>query len=47
MNRGVLFYCAFDAESEDLPEAVQDELLAHDRLLKEFGPHPGRPRLIP
>ena len=26
-----------------MPEAVQDELLAHARLLEEFGPQLGRP----
>ncbi len=29
MSWDVLFYGVFDAEFEDLPEAVQDELLAH------------------
>ena len=31
------------AEFADLPEAVQDELVAHVRLLAEFGPTLGRP----
>jgi len=44
MSWDVLFYDAFDAEFDDLPEAVQDELLAHARLLEEFGPQLGRPR---
>ena len=35
---------AFDAEWDDLPEAVQDELLALMGLLKQFGPTLGRPR---
>ena len=43
MNREVLFHDDFDAEFEDLTETVQDELLAHARLLEEFGPHLGRP----
>jgi hypothetical protein len=30
--------------AEDLPEVVQDELLAHGRLLQQFGPQLGRPR---
>ncbi len=30
---------AFAAEFDDLPEAVQDELLAHARLLESVGPH--------
>jgi hypothetical protein len=41
----VQFFGTFDAEFEDLPEAVQDELLAHARLLEEFGPQLGRPRV--
>lgn len=45
MSWDVQFYDAFDAEIEDLPEAVQDELLAHARLLEEFGPQLGRPRV--
>ncbi len=45
MDWDVLFYDAFDAEFEYLPEAVQDELLAHARLLEEFGPQLGRPRV--
>jgi hypothetical protein len=35
MDWDVQFYDAFDAEFEDLPEAVQDELLAHARLPKK------------
>lgn len=34
---------AFAAEFDDLPEAVQDELLAHARLLESVGPHLKRP----
>ena len=34
---------AFDPEFDDLPIGVQDELLAHAHLLKEFGPMLGRP----
>jgi len=45
MNRDVQFYDVFDAEFEDLQEGVQDELLAHARLLEEFGPQLGRPRV--
>lgn len=33
----------FESEFAELSEAVQDELLAHMRLLKEFGPKLGRP----
>ena len=36
---------AFDAEWNELPEAVQDELLALMGLLKQFGPTLGRPRV--
>jgi hypothetical protein len=41
----VLFYREFDSEYEALPEDVQDELLAQLKLLREFGPHLGRPRV--
>ena len=34
----------FEREFDALPEAVQDELLAHARLLQQFGPQLGRPR---
>jgi hypothetical protein len=33
----------FDAEFDELPEVVQDELLARARLLETFGPELGRP----
>lgn len=39
----VAFGDEFDAEFEDLSEAVQDELLAAARLLATFGPQLGRP----
>ena len=45
MNWDVHFCNAFDTDFEDLPETVQDELLAHARLLEEFGPQLGRPRI--
>jgi hypothetical protein len=35
----------FDPEYEELVEAVQDELLAHLKLLEQFGPLLGRPRV--
>jgi hypothetical protein len=41
----VLFYREFDPEYEALPEDVQDELLAQLKLLQQFGPHLGRPRV--
>jgi hypothetical protein len=39
------FHPAFDPEYEELAEAVQDELLGHLRLLEQFGPQLGRPRV--
>ncbi len=41
----VLFDDAFETERLRLPEDVQDELLAHAKLLQCFGPHLGRPRV--
>lgn len=43
MTWKVVFHEEFDAEFEGLAEAVQDELLAHARLLEVFGPKLGRP----
>jgi len=43
MTWAVLLHDAFDAEFADLAEDLQDELLAHARLLAEFGPNLGRP----
>jgi hypothetical protein len=39
----VFFHDAFDAEFEALVEELQDELLAHAKLLAAFGPDLGRP----
>lgn len=39
----VLFHAAFEAEFADMPDALQDELLAHAMLLRAFGPQLGRP----
>jgi hypothetical protein len=39
------FHAAFEPEFDALPEAVQDELLAHAKLLERFGPTLGRPRV--
>jgi hypothetical protein len=39
----VLFHDAFDAEFEALEDELQDELLAHAKLLATFGPELGRP----
>ena len=43
MSWTVLFHDAFDAEFQELDEAVQDELLAHAKLLADFVPNLGRP----
>ena len=43
MTWTVLFHEAFDAEFEALVEELQDELLAHAKLLAAFGPDLGRP----
>jgi hypothetical protein len=39
----LLFHEDFDPEFNVLPEYVQDELLAHARMLQTFGPTLGRP----
>jgi hypothetical protein len=39
----VIFEPEFDAEMQALDEDLQDELLAHATLLKQFGPMLGRP----
>ena len=43
MEWKVAFGDEFDAEFEELPEAVQDELLASAKLLAAFGPQLSRP----
>jgi hypothetical protein len=43
MTWSVLFHDDFDAEFAGLDEDLQDELLAHAKLLEEFGPNLGRP----
>ncbi|MBP9712577.1 MAG: type II toxin-antitoxin system RelE/ParE family toxin [Sterolibacterium sp.] len=43
MSWSVLFHETFVAEFQSFDEAVQDELLAHAKLLGEFGPGLGRP----
>jgi hypothetical protein len=40
----VVLHDEFSVEFEALPEAVQDEILAHGQLLELFGPELGRPR---
>lgn len=39
----VLFHEEFDVEFQALDHDLQDELLAHAKLLQEFGPKLGRP----
>ena len=43
MAWSVLFHDAFAAEFDGMKVDLQDELLAHARLLAEFGPNLGRP----
>jgi hypothetical protein len=45
MQWTVFLDAEFEAELAALPERVQDELLAHARLLEAFGPQLGRPRV--
>jgi hypothetical protein len=40
----VLFHDEFEHEFDELPVPVANELLAHAKLLAEFGPALGRPR---
>ena len=35
----------FEPEFDVLPKEVQDEMLAHSKLLEQFGPHLTRPRV--
>lgn len=35
----------FEREFNELPEQVRIEILALSRLLQQFGPQPGRPRV--
>lgn len=44
MTWEVLLHEEFEPEFDVLPEDVQDELLAHAKLLQQFGPQLGRPR---
>lgn len=43
MNWTILFHDTFVLEFQLLDEGLQNELLAHAKLLREFGPHLGRP----
>src|SRR6266849_11087391 len=40
----VLFHGEFEPEFDALRDDVQEELLAHAKLLQQFGPQLGRPR---
>ena len=39
----VIFEDEFDAEFQGMPERLQDEILAHALLLRDYGPTLGRP----
>ena len=41
----VIFYADFESEFDELSEPVQDECLAHLKLLEQFGPALGRPHV--
>ena len=41
----VSFHDEFNKEFDTLSEAAQDEMLAHARLLEQFGPQLARPRV--
>ncbi len=45
MKWPILFHEDFEPEFDALPEDIQDEMLAHAKLLEQFGPHIGRPRV--
>ncbi|HEY3303775.1 MAG TPA: type II toxin-antitoxin system RelE/ParE family toxin [Candidatus Binatia bacterium] len=45
MSWEVIFDDTFEQEFDDLLESVQDELFAQTKVLKEFGPTLGRPRV--
>lgn len=45
MNWTVEFADEFDAEFDELPEPVQDELLAQAMVIERFGPAAKRPRV--
>ena len=45
MSWTVVFHEEFEPEFEELPEQVQDELVARLKLLENFGPALGRPHV--
>ena len=46
MNWQVVFHDAFESEFSALAASVQDELLAHALLLRDYGPGLGSQQLI-
>jgi hypothetical protein len=45
MSWSVEFYDEFESEFDELSETVQNELLAQAKVLEQFGPTLGRPRV--
>ena len=45
MTWTVAFFDDFESEFDALPPIVQDELLAHAKVIEHFGPMAGRPRI--
>ena len=43
MTWSVIFEDDFDEEFQGMPEGLQNEILAHALLLKDYGPNLGRP----
>lgn len=43
LSWSVIFEDEFDAEFQSMPEGLQDEILAHSILLRDYGPSLGRP----
>ncbi len=43
MKWGVIFEDEFDAEFQEMPEGLQDEILAHTLLLRDYGHNLGQP----
>lgn len=43
MSWAVIFHDDFDGEFSLLADELQDEVLAHAKVLAQFGPHLGRP----
>ncbi len=45
MTWNVAFHPEFESEFDELPEDIQDELLARLKVLAQFGPQLGRPNV--